>query len=55
MTIEERLTFFKTDIKKGILNAEEIFQKYFVDGITYYFQRNDVLAPYKLDSFFQRV
>ncbi len=41
MTVAERLKLFKTDLKQGILNPEEIFQKHLIDGITYYFQRED--------------
>jgi hypothetical protein len=38
MAILENLNLFKTDIKQGILNAEEIFEKYFIEGPTYFFQ-----------------
>jgi hypothetical protein len=37
MSIQERIDIFKSDIQENKLTSEEIFQKHFVDGTTYFF------------------
>jgi hypothetical protein len=40
MAIAENVESFKADIKHGKLNTEEIFQKFLIDGPTYFFEKD---------------
>jgi hypothetical protein len=44
MILTESLNLFKIDVKQGKLTSEEIFQKYLIDGPTYFFEKNAVYS-----------